>query len=96
MFIVDSLLVGGLRFVLDKISAAVDRELNDVEVLRQQLLEAEMRLELGEIDEAEFAEVERDLLDRIRAQRLQADGLDSGAYRVTGAEATVVGDEPVD
>jgi hypothetical protein len=55
-----------------------------------------MRLELGEIDEAEFAAVERDLLDRMRAQRLQADGLDSGAYRVTGAETTVVGDEPVD
>ena len=30
MFLLDSLLIGGLRFVLDKVAAAVDTELNDV------------------------------------------------------------------
>ena len=29
MFILDTMLVGGLRFVFDKIAAAVDTELND-------------------------------------------------------------------
>ena len=66
MFILDSLLVGGLRFVLDKIAAAAEAEATDDSSLREQLLEAQMRLELGELSEAEFASIERDLLARLR------------------------------
>jgi hypothetical protein len=66
MFILDSLLVGGLRFVFDKIATAVDREMQDDTSLREQLLDAQMRLELGEITEADFAAIERDVLARIR------------------------------
>ena len=51
MIILDTLLIGGLRFVLDKIAAAVDAELDDDTVLREELLAAQMRLELGEITE---------------------------------------------
>jgi hypothetical protein len=66
VFILDSLLVGSLRFVLDKIVAAAEAEAGDDTTLREQLLEAQMQLELGEISEAEFAEIERDVLARIR------------------------------
>jgi Gas vesicle protein G len=66
MFILDSLLIGGLRFVLDKVAAAAESELNDESVLREQLLEAQMRLELGEISDVEFADLERDVLARLR------------------------------
>ena len=66
MFILDSLFVGGLRFVLDKIVAAAEAEVQDDSALREQLLEAQMRLELGEITEAEFSAIERDVLARIR------------------------------
>jgi len=66
MFILDSLLVGGIRFVLDKVVAAAEAELNDDTALREQLLEAQMRFELGEISKEEFAETEHDLLTRIR------------------------------
>jgi len=66
MFILDSLFVGGLRFVLDKIVAAAEAEMQDDSALREQLLEAQMRLELGEITEAEFSAIERDVLARIR------------------------------
>jgi hypothetical protein len=69
MFILDTLLVGSLRFVLDKVAAAAEAEMQDDAALRQQLLEAQMRLELGEISDEEFAETERDLLARIRAIR---------------------------
>ena len=69
MFILDSLLIGGLRFVLDKVAAATDAELNDDSALRQQLLEAQMRLELGELSEDEFLQIETDLLARIREIR---------------------------
>ena len=40
--------------------------MNDDTALREQLLEAQMRLELGEITDEEFAEIERDVLVRIR------------------------------
>ena len=66
MFILDSLLIGSLRFVLDKIVAAAEAEAEDDTSLREQLLEAQMRLELGEISEQEFAEIEHDVLARIR------------------------------
>ena len=66
MFILDSLLVGSLRFVLDKLVAAAEAEAEDDTSLREQLLEARMRLELGEISESEFADVERDVLARMR------------------------------
>src|SRR5262247_3885835 len=66
MFILDSLLIGSLRFVLDKVVAAAEAEMQDDSALRDQLLEAQMRLELGEITEEEFAEIERDVLLAIR------------------------------
>ena len=74
MFILDTLLIGSLRFVLDKVAAAVDAEMQDDTSLREQLLEAQMRLELGEISEEEFADVERDLLARIREIKGQQPG----------------------
>jgi hypothetical protein len=92
MFILDSLLIGGLRFVLDKVAAAAEAEANDDTGLREQLLEAQMRLELGEISEQEFAETERDILAAIR----EIKGTQRGALtvaspdvKVTGVEATV-------
>jgi hypothetical protein len=66
VFILDSLLVGSLRFVLDKIVAAAEAESENDSSLRERLLEAQMQLELGEISEAEFAGIERDVLARIR------------------------------
>jgi len=74
MFILDTLLIGSLRFVLDKVVAAAEAEMNDDTALREQLLEAQMRFELGEISDEEFAETERDLLARIREIKGQQQG----------------------
>jgi hypothetical protein len=74
VFILDSLLVGSLRFVLDKIVAAAEAEAADDSSLREQLLEAQMRLELGEISDDEFAAIERDVLARIREIKGQQQG----------------------
>jgi hypothetical protein len=98
LFILDSVLIGGIRFVLDKIAAAVDTELNDDTALREQLLAAQMRLELGEIEETEFARIEEDILGRLRDIRERREGgesatLSGGDYKVTGIEATFEGDE---
>jgi hypothetical protein len=89
MFILDTLLVGSLRFVLEKVAAAAQAELNDDAALREQLLEAQMRLELGEITDAEFATIERDVLQRIRDIKGQPGGgltIASPDVKVRGVE----------
>jgi len=74
MFILDTLLIGSLRFVLEKVAAAADAEMQDDTALREQLLEAEMRLELGEMSDEEYAAIERDVLARIREIKKQQQG----------------------
>ena len=88
MFIRDSLLIGSLRFVLDKVVAAAEAEMNDDSALRDQLLEAQMRLELGEITEDEFAAIERDVLAAIREiKRPQQGALTMSAKdKITGVD----------
>ncbi len=88
MFILDTLLIGSLRFVLDKVVAAAEAEMQDDTALREQLLEAQMRLELGEISGAEFSDIERDLLARIREIKGQQQGAISmsPADKVTGVD----------
>ena len=96
MFLLDSLLVGGLKFVLDKIAAAADTELNDDTALRERLLNAQMQVELGEMSEEAFARLEADVLERLREIRERREGGPRTAaegMRVTGVEATFGGDE---
>ncbi len=98
MIILDTLLIGGIRFVLDKVAAAVDTELNDDSALREQLLAAQMRLELGEITQADFAALEADILARLREIRDRRQGTSPAAlspteYTITGIDATFEGDE---
>ena len=91
MIILDTLLIGGIKFVLGKVADAVNAELNDDTHLREELLAAQMQLELGEITEEQFAETERQLLDAIRAIRDQRERADEGPgeVRITGIEASV-------
>ena len=93
MFLLDSFLV----FVLDKVATVVDTELNDEAALREQLLAAEMRLELGEISQRDFAALEADILARLREirERQQDVGVSATSenVKVTGIEATFEGDE---
>ena len=98
MILLDTLLIGGLRFVLDKIATAVDTELNDDTALREQLLAAQMRLELGEISRGEFERLEAELLALLRDIRERRQGgeaatLATSEYKVTGVEASFAGDE---
>jgi Gas vesicle protein G len=98
VLIIDSLLISGVRFVLDKVAAAVDTELNDDTALRERLLDAQMRLELGEMTQGEFDGLEADIVARIREIKERQRGGESAAIspkdmRVTGIEATFEGDE---
>lgn len=83
MFLLDGLLVDSLKFVLDKVLTAAEAEANDDGPLREALLEAQLQLEMGEIDEPTFVAIERDLLARIRDIR------GSGAVGVVSSGVTV-------
>jgi hypothetical protein len=92
------LLIGSIRFVLDKVAAAVDTELNDDTALREQLLAAQMRVELGEMSQEEFATFEADILARLREIRDRRQGsapasISPAEYKITGIDATFEGDE---
>ena len=98
MLIIDSLIISGVRFVLDKVAAAVDTELNDDSVLRQRLLDSQMRLELGEISQEQFDAIEADIVARIREIKERQRGGESAVIspkdmKVTGIEASFEGDE---
>ena len=75
MFLVDRLLVSGIRFVLDKVVQAAEAESTDSADparLREDLLAAQMRFELGEIDAEELSAVEARILPLLRDARGQA------------------------
>jgi hypothetical protein len=95
MFLLDSLLVGGIRFVLDKVATIAEQELNDPERQHGRLLEAQMKLESGEIDDAEFAAIEADVFERIReikARTQTQQAIIDDDHRVTGVEISLSDD----
>ena len=69
MILIDRLIIGGVKFVLTKVAAAVEQELNDDTVLRERLLTAQMQLDEGVIDAATFNQIERDIFARMREMK---------------------------
>ncbi|HWS53145.1 MAG TPA: gas vesicle protein GvpG [Pyrinomonadaceae bacterium] len=70
MFFIDDLLlapVNGFKFILRQVQQIADRELNDESVIKEQLLELQMRLELEEISDEDYAAAEAELFARLRA-----------------------------
>jgi hypothetical protein len=92
MFILDSLMISGIRWALQTTLTAAEAEMNDDTSLRERLLEAEMRREMGEISDEEFRSTEADLLARIREIRERREGtapLEIGAAPMqTSADST--------
>ena len=75
MLIVDSLVISGVKWVLNKLAEAVEAEMYDESHLREELLAAQMQLELGEITDEEFAQIEEGVLAGLReiGERKRAD-----------------------
>jgi len=70
MFLIDDLVllpISGIKFVLGQIQKVVDRELNDESVIKEQLLELELRREMEEVSEEEYDETAAELFARLRA-----------------------------
>jgi hypothetical protein len=80
------------RFALDKVQDTVRGELTDEERVREDLLALQMEVELGEIDDAEYAAREAELMRRLREVREWREQFGmpvaGGPVRVSGAEDT--------
>jgi hypothetical protein len=96
VIVIDRLLAGGIGWVLKRLADVADAELVDDASLREELLAAQMRLELGEIDEAEFQAIEDSVLARMRQVRERRASTESPGegmrYAVEAIEADI-GDE---
>lgn len=89
MIIVDKLIGGGIRFVLNTLVQAAENERDDAQSLREELLQAQMQLELGEIDEEQFIEIETDVSARLRAVRDEARSSGEPETRIAGIEVSL-------
>ena len=65
----------GFKFILDQIGQMAERELFDVERIREDLLLLQLRLEEGEISEEEYVAQEAEILARLRAARERSRGV---------------------
>lgn len=87
MFLIDDLLlapVNGFKFILGQVQKMADQELNDDSVIKDQLLELQMRYELEEVSDEEFKAREAELFARLRAIKLRQLDL---LHEVTGHTA---------
>jgi hypothetical protein len=80
--------VAGIRWTLGKVAQVVDDELTDDSPIRQELMELQMQLELGDIDDAEFVRREADIMVRLREVRAWRERLgkpvSGGLVKVSG------------
>ena len=61
--------VAGIRWALGKVQTVVEEELTDDTSVTQELMELQMLLELGDIDDAEYVRRETLLMQRLREVR---------------------------
>jgi hypothetical protein len=61
--------IKGVVWIAEKVAEEADKKLYDEDTVRGQLMELELRLDLGEISEEEYLETEEVLLGRLRVIR---------------------------
>lgn len=81
------------RFSLDKVQDAVKEQLTDDQLVKEDLLALQMQMELGEIDDEEYAVQEAALMRRLREVREWREefgmGTSGGPVRVRREEPNV-------
>jgi Gas vesicle protein G len=93
MFLIDDLLlapVNGFKFILGQIQKMADQELNDDTVIKERLLELQMRYELEEISDEEFREREAELFARLRVLKARQLGLLQEAVHTKDSSSFVI------
>jgi hypothetical protein len=61
--------VAGIRWTLGQVQHVAEQELTDDSEIKRELMELQLRLELGEIDETEYQSAEAGLMQRLREVR---------------------------
>ena len=61
--------VAGIKWSLGKVQQVVEEELTDDSAVKQELMELQMQLELGDIDDDEYVRREAELMARLREVR---------------------------
>ncbi|MCK4325284.1 gas vesicle protein GvpG [bacterium] len=61
--------IKGVMWIGDKVKERVDAELTDESKVREELLELQMRFEMGEVNEEEYKKKEEKILERLEAIR---------------------------
>jgi hypothetical protein len=61
--------VAGIRWSLNKVVQVAEEELTDDAPIKQELMELQMKLELGDIDDQEYVAQESVLMQRLREVR---------------------------
>jgi hypothetical protein len=87
VLIVDSLIISGVKFVLTRLAEAVEAEMYDESTLRDELLAAQMKLELGEITDDDFAQIEEQVLAGLREIRERKKAESAPSSEEAGAPA---------
>jgi hypothetical protein len=70
--------VAGIKWSLRKVAQVVDEELTDDSSIKQELMELQMQLELGDIDDEEYVAREAQLMARLREVRAWRERLGKG------------------
>ena len=80
--------VWGTRWTLDKVDRVVRDELTDDTPIKEELMELQLKLEAGEIDDAEYTRREAELMQRLREVREWREkyGMSTGGGPVRVAE----------
>jgi len=82
--------VAGIRWALGKVQAVVEEELTDDTSVKQELMELQLQVELGDIDDAEYVRREAALMQRLREVREWRERLGKG---VSGGLVRVARDD---
>lgn len=70
--------VAGVRWSLNKVLQVAEEELSDDTPIKNELMELQMNLELGDIDDEEYVRREADLMVRLREVRAWKERLGKG------------------
>lgn len=82
--------VAGIRWSLRKVQQVVEEELTDDSAVKQELMELQMQLELGDVDDEEYVRREAQLMARLRDVRAWRERLGKS---VSGGPVRVSGDD---
>ncbi|HST07831.1 MAG TPA: gas vesicle protein GvpG [Gemmatimonadaceae bacterium] len=84
--------IWGTKWTLDKVDRVVREELTDDTPIKEDLMQLQLKLEMGEIDDAEYVRQEAEIMQRLRQVREWREqfgmSTSGGPVRVAGSDET--------